>query len=401
MTASSLPIGFQASGTTCGIKESGKPDLALFVSDRPSAVAGVFAQNRVVGAPVIVGRERVPAQNARAVILNSGNANACTGEQGLANARQMTADVAAAIGCEETGVLVCSTGIIGVQLPMDVISAGIPIAVDHLDSNDESFAQAAEAMMTTDTFAKQISVDVELSGGVVRVSGAAKGAAMIGPNMATMLCVVMTDAQLTSSQCDSFLRFGVDRTFNCITVEGHESTSDSVLLFANGASGNGPETPDDDVVLRNAIQKVCEKLATDIIRDAEGADHFVTVDVEGFATRESACKVAKEIAESALVKTAITGNDPNWGRITSAAGYAGVPFEVEHLSLMINDTEVFRAGTPVDYDEAALSAQMKDNRDVSLKLTLSGGPESGTESVRFWTSDLTQEYVRLNSEYTT
>lgn len=397
----SLPIGFRASGTTCGIKESGKPDLALFVSDTPAALAGVFTKNRVVGAPVIVGRERVPADNARAVILNSGNANACTGEQGLADARRMTAEVAKAIGCSEEQVLVCSTGIIGVNLPMDVISDGIPKAATALKSSDDAFTAAATAMMTTDTFAKQISVDVKLSSGTVRVAGAAKGAAMIGPNMATMLCVVMTDAKLMTAQCDSFLRYGVDRTFNCITVEGHESTSDTVLLFANGAAGVGPQTPEDETILRDAVQQVCEKLATDIIRDAEGADHFVTVDVSGFETREAATSVAKEICESALVKTAIAGNDPNWGRITSAAGYAGIEFDVAHLSLVINDTEVFRAGTPVVYDEAALSRQMKDNREVVLTLELSGGPSSGSEAVRFWTSDLTQEYVRLNSEYTT
>lgn len=397
----SLPAGFKASGTTCGIKQSRKPDLSLFVSDLPATVAGVFTTNRVVGAPVMVGRERVPAEGARAVILNSGNANACTGEQGLNDARQMTGDVAAELGCLPEQVLVCSTGIIGVHLPMDIISSGIPAAVAALDSSDRAFEEAAVAMMTTDTFCKQFAIDVELSTGPVRVSGAAKGAAMIGPNMATMLCVLMTDAGLSVDQCDRLLRNGVNRTFNCITVEGHESTSDTVLFFANGAAGATPDTPEDLETLQSAVTSVCEKLATEIIRDAEGAHHFVTVDVTGFATRDGAAKVAKEICESALVKTAIAGNDPNWGRITSAAGYAGVAFDVEHLSLVINDTEVYRAGTPVQFDEAALSDQMRDNREVCLTLNLDGGPESGTESVRFWTSDLTTEYVRLNSEYTT
>lgn len=396
-----LPQGFRASGTTCGIKESGKPDLALFVSDTPAAAAGVFTTNRVVGAPVIVDRQRVPTNNARAVILNSGNANACTGEQGLADAQQMTAEVAAEIGCAPEQVLVASTGIIGVHLPMDLISAGLPKSAAALDPSAQSFAAAAEAMMTTDTFAKQSAIDVPLSNGTVRVSGAAKGAAMIGPNMATMLCVLMTDARLTPEQCDAFLRFAVNRSFNCITVEGHESTSDTVLFFANGAADVNPESDDDADALQSAIQQVCEKLATDIIRDAEGASHFVTVQVDGFETPEAAAKVAKVVSESALVKTAIAGNDPNWGRITSAAGYAGIAFDVHHLSLTINSTEVFRAGSPVPYDEAALSAEMKNNREVTLNLTLSGGPASGSESVRWWTSDLTQEYVRLNSEYTT
>ncbi|MEO2026079.1 MAG: bifunctional glutamate N-acetyltransferase/amino-acid acetyltransferase ArgJ [Fuerstiella sp.] len=401
MNRASLPSGFTASGTTCGIKESGKPDLALFVSEFSAAVAGVFATNRVLGAPVIISGERVPSQTARAVIINSGNANACTGEQGLKDARQMTADVAASLGCDANDVLVCSTGIIGVTLPMDIISAGIPAAIEALDTSGAAYNSAATAMMTTDTFAKQISVDVKLSTGTIQIAGAAKGAAMIAPNMATMLAVIMTDASLSAEQCDEMLRYGVDRTFNCISVDGHMSTSDTVLFFANGAANAAPVTVDDHKTVRDAVQQICEKLATDIIRDAEGAGHFVTVDVTGFETREAAFKVAKEISESALVKTAITGNDPNWGRITSAAGYAGIDFDTSFLSLKINSTEVFKAGTPVEYNESALSQQMNDNREVHLLLELSGGPASGSESVRFWTSDLTQEYVRLNSEYTT
>lgn len=401
MSSAVLPAGFSASGTTCGIKASGKPDLALFVSDRPAAVAGVFTTNRVVGAPVIVSRQRVLSETARAVVINSGNSNACTGAPGLADAERMTAEVAAELGCESPDVLVCSTGIIGVPLPMDIISSGIAPAVAALSSADTAFTAAASAMMTTDTFAKQVSVDVPLSTGNVRVSGAAKGAAMIAPNMATMLGVVLTDARLSVSQCDEWLRHGVERTFNCISVDGHMSTSDTVLFLANGASGAAPETAADQVALRDAVQQVCEKLATDIIRDAEGADHFVIVDVKGFESRAAACRVAREISESDLVKTAIAGNDPNWGRITSAAGYAGIEFDAAFLSLRINGIEVYRAGTPVPFDEPQLSQQMKSQRDVHLLLELAGGPAAGSESARFWTSDLTQEYVRLNSEYTT
>lgn len=223
---------------------------------------------------------------------------------------------------------------------------------------------------------------------------------MIAPNMATMLSVVMTDAQLTTDQCDSLLRFGVDRTFNCISVDGHMSTSDTVLLLANGASG-GTLSESDFAKVREAIQHVCQKLATDIIRDAEGADHFITIDVIGLETRDAAYRMAKEIADSALVKTAVAGGDPNWGRIVSAAGYANVDFDTAYVSLHINDIEVYRAGTPVPFDATALSKQLKSNRDVHLELSVSGGPCSGNEAVRFWTSDLTQEYVRLNSEYTT
>lgn len=223
---------------------------------------------------------------------------------------------------------------------------------------------------------------------------------MIAPNMATMLGVVLTDAVLTPQQCDAILKEAVNHTFNCITVDGHMSTSDTVLLLANGSSRIAPVTDDDLQQLTAAVRRVCEKLATDIIRDAEGAAHFVTVDVRGFATRDQAVRVARQISESALVKTAITGNDPNWGRITSAAGYAGIPFDAAHLSLQINGVTVYKDGNPVAYDETSLSADMQRG-DVTLLLELNGGPASGTESARFWTSDLTQEYVRLNSEYTT
>lgn len=395
-----LPSGFRMSGSTCGIKDSGKPDLSLFVSDTDCAAAGVYTTNRVVGAPVVVSRERTPASSIRGVIINSGNANACTGEVGDQDARRMTAAVAEALGCQAEQILVCSTGIIGVPLPMDKILSGIPAAATALSSSPEALADAAAAMMTTDTFAKCQSQSLPLSTGTITVAGAGKGAAMIAPNMATMLAVVLTDAVLTPEECDQMLRHAVDHTFNCITVDGHMSTSDTVLLLANGASGARPANDDDRRQLAQAVRDVCEKLATDIIRDAEGGAHFVTVDVKGFATREQAVRVAREVSESALVKTAITGNDPNWGRITSAAGYAGIPFDPQHLSLRINDVTVYRRGNPVGYDEAALSTQMQSG-EVHLLLELDGGPGSGNQSARFWTSDLTQEYVRLNSEYTT
>lgn len=399
-TPSSLPNGFLVSGTTCGIKESGLPDLAVFVSNFPASAAGVFTTNRVVGAPVELSRSRLPADNVRAVVINSGNANACTGDEGLQAAKAMTSAVAAELNCNAEQILVCSTGIIGVQLPLKKIVAGIPEGVQSCASDDESFRKAAGAMMTTDTFAKLISVDVETAGGTVRVAGAAKGAAMIAPNMATMLAVVMTDASLTNVQCDSILRHAVDRSFHCISVDGHMSTSDTVLLLANGCVGPAIDSEVDEVAVRSAVTEVCEKLATDIIRDAEGAGHFVTIDVKGFETREAAFRIAKEIAESALVKTAVTGNDPNWGRITSAAGYAGVAFDSGQLSLSINDVPVYDRGVPVAFDESSLSQSMAGG-GVQFLLELSGGPASGDESVRFWTSDLTQDYVRLNSEYTT
>ncbi len=396
-----LPAGFQACGTTCGIKASGKSDLALFVSDRVSSVAGVFTQNRVCGAPVTVSKSRVPSGSARGVIINSGNSNAATGQAGIENAEAMTAAVAQQLNCEPRQILICSTGVIGVPLPMQTILSGIPHAVQQLGNSDECLKRAAEAIMTTDTFAKLTSVDIVLNGSTVGVAGVAKGAAMIAPNMATMLSVIMTDAALSSEQCDAILRFGVDRTFNCISVDGHTSTSDTVLLLANGAAGTRHNNVEQFNLIRDAVQQVCQKLSTDIIRDAEGADHFITIDVSGLSNREFAFRMAKQIADSPLVKTAITGADPNWGRIVSAAGYAGVDFDTAFLSLRINGMEVYRAGTPVPFSATDLSATLRNNRDVHLQLHLSGGPCAGKEFVRFWTSDLTCEYVRLNSEYTT
>ena len=392
----SLPLGFTASGTTCGIKASGKPDLALFVSDRPAASAGVFTTNRVCGAPVIVSKERVPSSVARAVIINSGNSNAATGEPGIADARTMTAAVAKQLDCHEEAVFVCSTGVIGVPLPMATIMKGIPKAIEALGASDQHLRDAATSMMTTDTFPKLTSVDVRVSGGTVRVSGACKGAAMIAPNMATMLGVVLTDAALTPEQCDQALRFGVDRTFNCISVDGHMSTSDTVLLLANGANPR-ELSPEDFLKVQSAVQQVCQHLATSIIRDAEGADHFVTVDVQGLENREQAFRIAKEIAESALVKTAIAGGDPNWGRIVSAAGYAGVPIRPEFTALKINGIPLFDKGEPLPFDATTVSSSIKGAKLTEIDLQVGMGPGKATH----WTTDLNTEYVRFNSEYTT
>ncbi len=394
----SLPQGFRTAGLHCGIKgDLSRFDLALFVSDTPSTAAGVFTQNRVVGAPVKVDRERVPRETARAVIINSGNANACTGERGLDDARWMTAEVARRLDCAAEDVLVCSTGVIGHFLPREKLEAGFPAVVEKLAAGPEAFADAARGMMTTDTFPKQSVREATFGGRTVRVSGAAKGAAMIGPNMATMLAVIMTDAQLATGEADSLLRHAVDRSFNCISVEGHTSTSDTVILLANGAAETGPLAEADRTTFQQMLDEVAAELAQAIIRDAEGAEHFITIDVRGTRTRDEALSIAKTVAEGPLVKTAVTGNDPNWGRIVSAVGYAGVELREEDISLRINGTLLYREGAPVEYDEQVVSESMRTNRDVQIELDL----RLGDASVRFWTSDLTAEYVRLNSEYTT
>lgn len=391
-----LPTGFRAAGVQCGIKPgSQKLDLALFVSDTPCTAAGVFTQNRVCGAPVIVSRERVPTRIARGVIINSGNANACTGERGVEDARWMTAKTAGLLGCDGDAILVCSTGVIGRFLPRERLADGIPRVVEALATNSDGLESAAQAMMTTDTFAKLSTRELSLNDKIVRVSGVAKGAAMIGPNMATMLSVIMTDATLSPEQADAMLRHAVDRSFNCISVEGHTSTSDTVLLLANGAAKTGPIA--DEGVLQSALDAVCEELAVAIIRDAEGAEHLITIDVSGARNREEAHRIAKTVAESALVKTAITGADPNWGRIVSAVGYSGVDLEENQISLTLNGVRLYEHGTPLEFDAKVVSEGLRNRRAVEVKLDLT----LGDASCRFWTSDLTAEYVRLNADYTT
>jgi glutamate N-acetyltransferase/amino-acid N-acetyltransferase len=393
-----LPSGFQAAGIACGIKQDAtRADLALFVSELPAAAAGVFTQNRVCGAPVHVSRGRVPSQSARAVIINSGNANACTGQRGMDDAVWMTDSVAERLGCRPDEVLVCSTGVIGHFLPRDKLAAGIPVAFAGLDATQDAFAAAARAIMTTDTVPKQAVREVTVAGKKVRVSGAAKGAAMIAPNMATMLAVIMTDAELSPEAADAILRHAVDRSFNCISVEGHTSTSDSVILLANGTAETGPLDEDGRQTLQQTIDTVAEELAIAIVRDAEGADHLITIDVRGLASQQDAHLIARTVAESPLVKTAVTGADPNWGRIVSAVGYAGVELAEDEITLKMNGTLIYESGAPVSFDERAVSQSMRSSRDVHIELAF----PLGNGAARFWTSDLTTEYVRLNSEYTT
>jgi glutamate N-acetyltransferase / amino-acid N-acetyltransferase len=393
-----LPAGFQSAGVACGIKDDGiTPDLALFYSETDAVSSGVFTQNQVCGAPVVLSRKRVQRSTTRAVVINSGNANACTGERGLKDAEWMTANVAQKIHCHSDDVLVCSTGIIGHFLPREALSKGIPIVCDSLDGSPESFGQAAKAMMTTDKVQKQSTRTIQIADKEIRISGAAKGAAMIAPNMATMLAVIMTDAKLSVEQTDQLLRNSVNQSFNCISVDGHTSTSDTVLLLANGASGAGEMSPENLEQFQHALNEVAEELACSIIRDAEGAGHFVTIDVTGMADDQSAFTIAKSVAEDVLVKTAITGADPNWGRIISASGRTKVKIAEENLSLKINQVSLYESGHPVSYDEKQVSSGMKKNKDVHIELMAN----LGAGKCRFWTSDLTQEYVRLNSEYTT
>jgi glutamate N-acetyltransferase/amino-acid N-acetyltransferase len=391
-----LARGYRFAGVPCGLRdEPGRRDLALVVSDTPAAAAGVFTQNRVVAAPVQVSRKRVPTATARGVVVCSGNANACTGERGLADAERMAALAAEQVGCRPDQMLVCSTGVIGRPLPMDTIEAGIPKAARALAGTAVGLDAAAHAILTTDTRIKVSSRSLKFARGEVRLTGFAKGAAMIGPNLATMLAFVFTDAPAEPRLLQHALKRAADVSFNCVSVEGHTSTNDTVLLFANGSGS--PLTGDDGRRFESAVGEVCTDLARAIAADAEGAKHLVTIEVEGLPDDDDARRIAKAVADSPLVKTAIYGADPNWGRIVSAAGYAGVPFEERQVSLWLGDLPLYRDGAPLPFDAAAASAYLKQNRDVTLRLRFT----LGTGSCTFWTCDLTPEYVRLNADYTT
>jgi glutamate N-acetyltransferase/amino-acid N-acetyltransferase len=399
MTASwSLARGYRFAGLRCGIRaDPARKDLALLVSDIPAAAAGVFTTVQITAAPVQVSRQRVPASTARGVVICSGNANACTGERGLTDARRMAAVAAEAVGCRAEDMLVCSTGIIGRHLPMDVVEPGIQEATRSLKGDAGSLDDAAHAILTTDTRVKVVTRTLKFPGPEIRLTGIAKGAAMIGPNMATMLAFVLTDAKVEANHLQTLLRRAADRTFNCISVEGHTSTNDTLLLFANGAAGcdelQGPALRE----YESAVIGVCEDLARAIADDAEGISHLITIRVDGAATDQDARWIAKAIAESALVKTAIFGADPNWGRIVSAAGYAGVTFKETDLSLWLGGTLLYKHGAPVPFDAAAVSAYLKQHREIDMRLSLGAGPGR----CRFWTCDLGYEYIRLNAEYTT
>jgi glutamate N-acetyltransferase/amino-acid N-acetyltransferase len=405
-----VPLGYRLVGVHCGIKRNPtNNDLTLIVSELPATAAGVYTQNLVFGAPVGWNRKLTPAADVRVIVINSGVSNACTGERGDRDAAEMARLAAEAVGrvshpsgsmspsvrAEQT--LVMSTGVIGTYLPMDKIAGGISAAAAKLGNDEAALVAAARGMMTTDTRHKLSGRTLTIRGRATHVCGLAKGAAMIGPNMATMLCAVLTDAALAPDVAQSVLRDAVNDSFNCISVEGHMSTSDTVLLLANGAACADRLAGSDLAELAAAVRDVCTDLAKQIVSDGEGAGHFITIDVAGCASRADAHRIAKTIGESALVKTAIAGADPNWGRVVSAAGYAGPRFDPRGVSLKINGMLLYEKGGPVPFEAKAVSQSIRANRDTHVELSLS----EGNGQVRFWTTDLTAEYVRLNADYTT
>lgn len=394
------PAGFMAGTAACGLKSKGKDDLLVLVSEHPCSAAGVFTRNQVVAAPVVVDRECLASDPSviRAVVANSGVANACTGEAGLNAARETQAIAAEHLGVEPPQVLVLSTGLIGVPLPMEVIKPGTARAFERL-SREEGPA-AARAIMTTDTQPKHRALKMDMPAGQVTLGGIAKGAGMIHPNMATMLAVVTTDAALSAQAAQEMLQRVTDRTFNCITVDGDTSTNDAVLLLANGAAGVAPSGADLEI-FETGLTDLCRSLAKSIVRDGEGATKFVTLTVQGAADADQARRVGRTVASSPLVKTALHGGDPNWGRILAAAGRSGVPLAPERLALWVADGErepiqLVEAGAPLRYPEEA-AAQAFSKPEVDLRLDLGLGESEAT----VWTCDLSHEYVTINSHYRT
>lgn len=393
-----VPKGFLVAGVHCRLKRDlRKPDLALVVSESPAVAVGVYTQNLVYAAPVALDRSRTPSDRIRVVVINSGNANACTGERGLQDAYEMARLGAESAGAEEDQALVLSTGVIGHYMPMDKISQGIKLASAQLGSDEDALVSAARGMMTTDTVHKLAGRTLSIRRREIQITGMVKGAAMMGPNLATMLGVIMTDAALDMETAQAALRSAVADSFNCINVDGHMSTNDTVLLLANGAAGGGVLAGDDLTTFSKTLNNLCADLARAIPADGEGASHLITIEVSGTKSREDALQIARTIANSPLVKCAITGADPNWGRIVSAAGYAGVHFDPALVSLYLNGFLLYQGGTPVDFDAKSVSDSVRNNRDTLIQLQVGEGGARG----RFWTTDLTQEYVRLNADYHT
>ncbi len=398
-----LPRGFRFAGLSAGIKvKPNTKDIALIVSDIPAVAAGVYTQNQVVAAPVVLCRSRTPMDKARAVVVNSGNANACTGSRGDVDARRMCELVAEACSGTEYTIepeqtLVMSTGVIGRFLPLDKIEKGIVAAAGKLAATEAAFFDAADGITTTDVSRKVTSRQCQIGGRTINIAGMAKGAGMIGPNMATMLCCVVTDAPLNSTQAQELLVAAANKSFNNISVEGHTSTNDTMLLLANGAAGSEPLRNDELGGFAEHLEAMCIELAKQIPSDGEGATHLIEVRVSGANTDADARKISHAVASSNLVKTAVYGCDPNWGRIVSAVGYAGVPVEPARLGLKINGIALFDSGEPLSFDAKVASASIRDNHTTLVELVVGAGQGACTH----WTSDLTPEYVRFNSEYTT
>jgi glutamate N-acetyltransferase / amino-acid N-acetyltransferase len=391
------PLGFQSAALHCGIKaKAGALDLAVIAADGPASAAALFTTNLAQAAPVLVSRDHLAASNgtARAIVVNSGCANACTGETGLRDAREMATAVASGLGCNERDVLVASTGVIGVALPMPKVTAGIRTAIGQLGRG--AAADTARAIMTTDPFPKEHAVVVRTAKGAFTVGGIAKGSGMIEPNMATMLGFLTTDAQASPALLRRALEESARDTFNAITVDGECSTNDSLFVLASGASGVAIDESSYTALL-DGLREVSRNLAIGIVRGGEGATKLIAVTVAGARTDNDARQVARTIANSPLVKTAVHGADPNWGRIVASAGRAGVTFDVNRATVRVGGVLLFEDGLPHD-NESPRAAEHLKGPEIQIDVNLG---TSGSSSATIWTCDLSAEYVRINGEYRT
>lgn len=386
--------GFLASGVAAGVKYKDKKDIALIYSISDAVVAGVYTTNKVKAAPLLLTLERASLGRARAVVANSGNANACNGKTGMEDARAMTRQAAEGLNIPVDTVLVASTGVIGQFMPMDRVLPGIDQAVKSLKK--EGGPDAAEAIMTTDTVPKEYAVSFESGGKKVTVGGMAKGSGMIHPNMATMLCFITTDAAVERQCLDVCLRSAADASFNMISVDGDTSTNDMVLAMANGQAGNPviTENSPDMEAFQSALTAVCIELAKAVAGDGEGASKLIEVEVVNAATLKDARLAARAVASSSLFKAAVFGRDANWGRIICAAGYSGAEFDPEKVDIFIGDEQVAGDGTRLDFSEdRATEILSRDTVKITVDL------KDGTHRATAWGCDLTYDYVRINGDY--
>ena len=394
------PKGFHATGNHIGIKEN-KKDLAIVYSEVPANASGVFTTNVVKAAPVLWDQNLVLNHNLiQAIVINSGNANACTGEIGIEHTKIMATELASCLGLKENQILVASTGVIGVPLPIDIIIDGIKSTYKKLGNTNNDAKSAAEAIITTDTHIKEISVEFTIDDKIIRIGGMAKGSGMIHPNMATMLAFITTDINISRKLLDKAFKESVDESYNMISVDGDTSTNDTVILLANGMSEN-PKIKEENkqyYIFKQVLHQVNTYLAKEVVRDGEGASKFITVHVKGATSKKDAKVLSKSVITSNLVKTAFFGEDANWGRIVAAMGYSGAKFDPSKVSIKLfngsNSIELMQEGTPLQFDEV-LAKNILKKSEITVEATL----KEGTGEATAWGCDLSYDYVRINGDY--
>jgi glutamate N-acetyltransferase/amino-acid N-acetyltransferase len=389
------PPGFLFSVAEAAIKKPGRKDIALIFSEIEANIAGAFTKNTVKAAPVRLCMRNITLGKGRVIIVNSGNANACTGKKGIQDAEKISADVSRRLNITPSLAYICSTGVIGTPLPMERITPALDTLVDNIGFS--SFADVAKSIMTTDTFPKMVSRSVKIGGKSGTIAGICKGAGMIAPNMATMLCFILTDVAVERNTLSAALKDAVEKSFNRITIDGDMSTNDTALLMANGMLGNIPLTGKSKYVgtFKNALDEVTYELSKLVTKDGEGATKLIEVVVKGAKSESHALKAAFAIANSNLVKTAIYGNDANWGRIMCALGYSGIPFHEEKADIFFNGIQVVKKGLANNKDKEATAALKKKEITITVDL------HEGKSAAKVLTCDFTEEYVRINAEYRT